>query len=50
MNELATQGQEQGLSISTETKELIQSSLADSALQRYQRISKELEHGSVVRC
>ena len=43
MNELVTQQQEQGLSISTETKELIQSSIADSTLKRYQRLSREIE-------
>ena len=32
MNELVTRQQEQGLAISTETKELIQSSIADSTL------------------
>ena len=36
VNELVTQQQETGLSISTETKELIQSSIADSTLKRYQ--------------
>ena len=39
MNELVTQQQEQGLAISSETKELIQSSVADSTLKRYQRLS-----------
>ena len=43
MNELVTQQQEQGLAISTETKELIQSSIADSTLKRYQRLSKQIE-------
>ena len=43
MDELVTQQQEQGLSISTETKELIQSSIADSTLKRYQRLSREIE-------
>ena len=43
MNELVTQQQETGLSISTEAKELIQSSIADSTITRYQRISKEIE-------
>ena len=33
MNELATQQQKHGLTISTETKELIQSSIADSTLK-----------------
>ena len=41
MNELVTQ--QQGLAISTETKELIQSSIADSTLKRYQRLSKQIE-------
>ena len=43
MDELVTQQQEQGFSISTETKELIQSSIADSTLKRYQRLSREIE-------
>ncbi len=47
MNELVTRQQEQGLAISTETKELIQSSIADSTLKRYSRLSKELEQGFV---
>ena len=40
MNELVTRQQEAGLVISTETKELIQLSIADSTLKRYQRLSK----------
>ena len=44
MNKLVTTQQtETELVISTETKELIQSSIADSTLQRYQRLSKEIE-------
>ena len=44
MNELVTTQQtETGLSISSETKELIQSSIADSTLKRYQRLSKQIE-------
>ncbi len=44
MNELVTTQQtETELTISTETKELIQSSIADSTLKRYQRLSRELE-------
>ena len=43
MNELITQQQETGLAISTETKELIQSSIADSTLKRYQCLSREIE-------
>ena len=43
MNELVTRQQETGLAISTETKELIQSSIADSTLKRYQRLSKQIE-------
>ena len=44
MTELVTtQQQETRLSISTETKELIQSSIADSTLKRYQRLSREIE-------
>ena len=42
MNELVTQQQEQGLAISSETKELIQSSIADSTLKRDQRLSKQI--------
>ena len=43
MNELVTQQNETGLAVSTETKELIQSSIADSTLKRYQRLSKQIE-------
>ena len=43
MNELVTQQQSVRLAISTETKELIQSSIADSTLKRYQRLSKQIE-------
>ena len=44
MNELVTTPQrEQGLAISSETKELIQSSIADSTLKRYRRLSKQIE-------
>ena len=43
MNELVTHQQETELPISTETKELIQSSIADSTLKRYQRLSKQIE-------
>ena len=44
MNELVTQQQNKtGLGISTETKELIQSSIADSTLKRYRRLSKQIE-------
>ena len=39
MDELVTRQQERGLVISSETKELIQSSIADSTLKRYQRLS-----------
>ena len=39
---LVTQ-QSTGLAISSETKELIQSSIADSTLKRYQRLSKQIE-------
>ena len=43
MNELVTtQQQVQGLAISSETKELIQSSIADSTLKRYQRLSEQI--------
>ena len=44
MNELATtQQQEHGLAISTETSALIQSSIADSTLKRYQRLSTQIK-------
>ena len=43
MNELVTRQQEAGLVISTETKELIQSSIAGSTLKRYRRLSKQIE-------
>ena len=43
MNELVTRQQETELAISTEAKELIQSSIADSTLKRYQRLSKQIE-------
>ena len=44
MNELVTRQQnEPGLLISPETKELIQSSITDSTLKRYQRLSKQIE-------
>ncbi|RKU08579.1 hypothetical protein C6502_15320 [Candidatus Poribacteria bacterium] len=43
MNELVTQQQETGLAISTETKELIRSSSADSTLHGYQGLPKEIE-------
>ena len=43
MNELVTQQQSEALAISTETKELIQSSIADTTLKRYQRLSKQIE-------
>ena len=42
MNELVTRQQETGLAISTETKELIQSSIADSTLERYRRLSEQI--------
>ena len=42
MNELVTQQQSEELAISTETKELIQSSIADSTLKRYQRLSEQI--------
>ena len=43
MNELVVQQQGTELAISSETKELIQSSIADSTLKRYQRLSKQLK-------
>ena len=42
MNELATRQQETGLAISTETRALIQSSIADSTWERYRRLSKQI--------
>ena len=42
MNELVTRQRETGLNISTETKELIQSSIADSTLKRYRRLSEQI--------
>ena len=50
INELVTQHKATELAISTETKKLIQSSIADSTLKWYSRLSKEFEHGSMVRC
>ena len=38
MNELVTRQQETGPSISTETKQLIQSSIADSTLKRFSNL------------
>ena len=43
MNELITRQQRTGLAVSTETKESIQSSIADSTLKRYQRLSNQIE-------
>ena len=42
MNELVTQHKETKLAISTETKELIQSSIANSTLERYRRLSEQI--------
>ena len=42
MNELVTRQTETEIAISTETKELIQSSIADSTLRRYQRLSEQI--------
>ena len=42
MNELVTRQQEQGLAVSTETKELIQLSIADSTLKRYRRLRVQI--------
>lgn len=52
MNELVTQQQSEGLAISSETKELIQSSIADSTLRRYQRriYQTTLGQGKVLMC
>ena len=46
---VTTQQTETEIVIGAETKELIQASIADSTLKRYQRLLRELEHGSVVR-
>ena len=44
MKDLAVvENQADRILISTETKELIQSSIADSTLKRYQRLSKQIE-------
>ena len=43
MNELITQHKETKLAMSTETKELIQSSITDSTLKRYQRLPEQIE-------
>ena len=43
MNKLVTRQQQQGLAISSETKELMQSSIADNTLKRHQRLSKQIE-------
>lgn len=48
MNELVIGQQEAGLAISTETKELIQSSVADSILKRYSRLSEEWHSGRML--
>ena len=42
MNELVTQQQSTGLYISTETSALIQSSITDSTLERYRRLSEQI--------
>ena len=42
-NKLVTQHKETKLAISTEMEELIQSSIADGTLKRYQKLSKEIE-------
>ena len=42
INELVTQHKATKLAISTETKKLIQSSIADSTLKRYRRLSKQI--------
>ena len=43
MNEIAVTDQKTEIAVSTETKGLIQSSIADSTLKRYQRLSEEIE-------
>ena len=43
MNEIATQCEETRLIISAESTELIQLSIADSTLKRYQKLSKQIE-------
>ena len=45
MSELVTQQQEQGLAISTETKELIQSSIADSSMARWSGLNRRATGG-----
>ena len=42
MNELVTRQTKTGLAISTETKELMQSSIAESTRLRYKRVSKQI--------
>ena len=42
MSEFVTRQQETGLAISTETKELIQPSIANSTLKRYRRLSEQM--------
>ena len=43
INELVTQHKATELAVRTETKELIQSSMADSTLERYRRLSEQIE-------
>ena len=43
MKELITRQQRTGLALSIKTKELIQSSITDSTLKRYQRLSKQIK-------
>ncbi len=42
INELVTQHKAAELAVRTETKELIQSSIADSTLERYRRLSEQI--------
>ena len=42
MNELVTRQQEAGLVISTETKELIQSSITDNTLKRFSNLHHQV--------
>ena len=42
MNELVIQQNRAEIAVSTETKKLIQSSIADSTLERYRRLSEQI--------
>lgn len=43
MNDLAVQNQSGGLLISTETRDLIESGMADNTLNAYRRATQKLE-------